>query len=99
MRARLAEGAGGELGAEARADADLFTAVALALLKRRARRPRRGAPDAAAIDELVAGAEAHEGAGGVRLFGSEPDHGLLAVRAPRPLRRRAPPSSRATSAA
>ncbi|WP_437791719.1 DUF3160 domain-containing protein [Sorangium sp. So ce693] len=70
MRARLAEGAGAELGAEARADADLFTAVALALLEGAPVAPVAGA-SAAAIDELVAGAEAHDGMGKVRLFGSE----------------------------
>ncbi|WP_437333103.1 DUF3160 domain-containing protein [Sorangium sp. So ce394] len=68
MRARLAAGAGGELGAEARADADLFTAVALALLNDEPVAPVAGA-DAAKIDELVAGAKAHQGAGEVRLFG------------------------------
>ncbi|WP_437987713.1 DUF3160 domain-containing protein [Sorangium sp. So ce117] len=70
MRARLAEGAGGEFGAEARADADLFTAVALALLDGAPVAPVAGA-SAATIDELVAGAEAHQGMAGVRLFGSE----------------------------
>ncbi|MDC0677619.1 DUF3160 domain-containing protein [Sorangium atrum] len=70
MRARLAEGAGAELGAEARADADLFTAVALALLEGAPVAPVAGA-SAAAIDELVAGAEAHDGMAAVRLFGSE----------------------------
>ncbi|WP_437542340.1 DUF3160 domain-containing protein [Sorangium sp. So ce367] len=70
MRARLAEGAGAELGAEARADADLFTAVALALLDGAPVAPVAGA-SAAAIDELVAGAEAHQGMKEVRLFGSD----------------------------
>ncbi|WP_441291732.1 DUF3160 domain-containing protein [Sorangium sp. KYC3313] len=70
MRAQLAAGAGGELGAEARADADLFTAVALSLLNDAPVAPVAGA-DAAKIDELVAGAKAHQGAGNVRLFGSE----------------------------
>ncbi|WP_437686856.1 DUF3160 domain-containing protein [Sorangium sp. So ce176] len=70
MRARLAGGAGSELGAEARADADLFTAVALALLTDAAVAPVAGA-DAAKIEELVAGARAHQGMGAVRLFGSE----------------------------
>ncbi|WP_438025402.1 DUF3160 domain-containing protein [Sorangium sp. So ce233] len=70
MRARLAEGAGGEFGAEARADADLFTAVALALLDGAPVAPVAGA-SAAAIDELVAGAQAHQGMGKVRLFGSD----------------------------
>ncbi|MGK3996677.1 DUF3160 domain-containing protein [Sorangium sp. So ce1024] len=70
MRARLAEGAGSELGAEARADADLFTAVALALLEGAPVAPVAGA-SAATIDELVARAEAHQGIGSVRLFGSE----------------------------
>ncbi|WP_437524249.1 DUF3160 domain-containing protein [Sorangium sp. So ce726] len=70
MRARLASGAGGELGAEARADADLFTAVALSLLNDAPVAPVAGA-DAAKIDELVAGAKAHQGTGNVRLFGSD----------------------------
>ncbi|WP_437661341.1 DUF3160 domain-containing protein [Sorangium sp. So ce1182] len=70
MRARLAEGAGGELGAEARADADLFTAVALALLEGAPVAPVAGA-SAATIDELVARGEAHQGMAPVRLFGSE----------------------------
>ncbi|XYI02414.1 DUF3160 domain-containing protein [Sorangium sp. So ce1128] len=70
MRARLASGAGAELGDEARADADLFTAVALALLDGAPVAPVAGA-SAAAIDELVAGAEAHQGAAEVRLFGSD----------------------------
>ncbi|WP_437957315.1 DUF3160 domain-containing protein [Sorangium sp. So ce119] len=70
MRARLAEGAGGEFGAEARADADLFTAVALALLDGAPVAPVAGA-DAATIDELVAGAQAHQGMGKVRLFGAD----------------------------
>ncbi|WP_437911832.1 DUF3160 domain-containing protein [Sorangium sp. So ce302] len=70
MRARLASGAGAELGAEARADADLFTAVALALLDGAPVAPVAGA-SAAAIDELVAGAEAHQGMGEVRLFGTD----------------------------
>ncbi|WP_433928760.1 DUF3160 domain-containing protein [Sorangium cellulosum] len=70
MRARLADGAGGDLGAEARADADLFTAVALALLTDAPVTPVAGA-DAAKIEELVAGAKAHQGMGAVRLFGSD----------------------------
>ncbi|WP_437809047.1 DUF3160 domain-containing protein [Sorangium sp. So ce1078] len=70
MRARLAAGAGGDLGAEARADADLFTAVALALLTDKAVAPVAGA-DAAKIDELVEGARAHQGMGAVRLFGAD----------------------------
>ncbi|XXX74351.1 DUF3160 domain-containing protein [Sorangium sp. So ce134] len=70
MRARLAAGAGGDLGAEARADADLFTAVALALLNDKAVAPVAGA-DAAKIDELVSGAKSHQGTAGVRLFGSD----------------------------
>ncbi|WP_242516128.1 DUF3160 domain-containing protein [Sorangium cellulosum] len=70
MRARLAAGGGGALGDEARADADLFTAVALALLDGEPVAPVAGA-SAAAIDELVAGAEAHQGMAEVRLFGAE----------------------------
>ncbi|MDC0678630.1 DUF3160 domain-containing protein [Sorangium atrum] len=69
MRARLAAGAAGELGAEARADVDLFTAVALSLLNDAPVAPVAGA-DAAKIDELVAGAKAHQGTGNVRLFGT-----------------------------
>ncbi|WP_438037158.1 DUF3160 domain-containing protein [Sorangium sp. So ce204] len=70
MRAQLAEGAGGELDAEARADADLFTAVALALIEGTPVAPVAGA-DAATIDALVAGAEAHQGMAEVRLFGTD----------------------------
>ncbi|WP_437479725.1 DUF3160 domain-containing protein [Sorangium sp. So ce1014] len=70
MRARLAAGGGGDLGAEARADADLYTAVALAVLTDAPVAPVAGA-DAAKIDELVEGAKAHQGMGAVRLFGSE----------------------------
>ncbi|AUX35882.1 MULTISPECIES: DUF3160 domain-containing protein [Sorangium] len=70
MRARLAAGAGGDLGAEARADADLYTAVALALLTGAPVAPVAGA-DAAKIDELVAGAKAHQGMGAVSLFGAD----------------------------
>ncbi|WP_437722017.1 DUF3160 domain-containing protein [Sorangium sp. So ce861] len=70
MRAELAAGGGGELGAEARADADLFTAVALALLSDKPVAPVAGA-DAAKIDELVAGAKAHQGMGEVSLFGAD----------------------------
>ncbi|WP_437776675.1 DUF3160 domain-containing protein [Sorangium sp. So ce1097] len=69
MRARLAAGAGGELGDEARADADLYTAVALALLSDAPVAPIAGA-DGGKIDELVAGAKAHQGMSEVRLFGS-----------------------------
>lgn len=69
MRARLAAGAGGELGDEARADADLYTAVALALLSDAPVAPVAGA-DGGKIDELVAGAKAHQGMSEVRLFGS-----------------------------
>ncbi|MGK4000437.1 DUF3160 domain-containing protein [Sorangium sp. So ce1024] len=69
MRARLAAGAGGELGDEARADADLYTAVALALLTDAPVAPVAGA-DGGKIDELVAGAKAHQGMSEVRLFGS-----------------------------
>ncbi|WP_437671898.1 DUF3160 domain-containing protein [Sorangium sp. So ce131] len=70
MRGSLASGAGGELGAEARADADLFTAVALALLTDAPVAPVAGA-SAATIDELVAGAKSHQGSAAVRLFGSD----------------------------
>ncbi|WP_437828560.1 DUF3160 domain-containing protein [Sorangium sp. So ce1153] len=70
MRARLAAGAGSELGDEARADADLFTAVALALLTEERVAPVAGA-SAATIDELVAGARAHQGMAEVSLFGAD----------------------------
>ncbi|WP_437753379.1 DUF3160 domain-containing protein [Sorangium sp. So ce1389] len=70
MRARLAAGAGSELGDKARADADLFTAVALALLTEESVAPVAGA-SAATIDELVAGARAHQGMAEVSLFGSD----------------------------
>lgn len=69
MRARLADGAGSALGAEARADADLFTAVALSLLEGERVAPVAGA-SAEEIEALVAGAEAHAGMAEVRLFGS-----------------------------
>lgn len=69
MRGRLASGAGAELGDEARADADLFTAVALSLLTGETVAPVAGA-DAAQIAELVAGAQAHQGIASVALFGS-----------------------------
>ncbi|MGK3986151.1 DUF3160 domain-containing protein [Sorangium sp. So ce136] len=70
MRARLAAGAGSELGDEARADADLYTAVALALLTEERVAPVAGA-SAATIDELVAGAKAHQGTAEVSLFGAD----------------------------
>ena len=69
MRAELAAGGGAALGAEARADADLFTAVALALLTDQAVPPVAGANEADIL-ALVAGAKAHEGMGETRLFGT-----------------------------
>ena len=84
MRGSLAAGGGSALGAAARADADLYTAVALALLTDKPVAPVAGATQSK-IDALVAGAKAHQGIAEVELFGSTSDHGLLAVRAARPL--------------
>ena len=70
MRGELAGGGGAALGAEARADADLFTAVALALLTDQAVAPVAGAKEAQIVD-LVSGAVAHQGMSGVSLFGSD----------------------------
>ncbi|AUX25345.1 hypothetical protein SOCEGT47_058890 [Sorangium cellulosum] len=70
MRARLAAGAAGALGDQARVDADLFTAVALALLEGKPIAPVAGA-SAEEIAALVAGAEAHQGMAEVELFGAQ----------------------------
>jgi len=69
MRARLAAGDALPLGAEAGADADLYTAVALNLLRGEDVAPVAGA-DAGEIRALVAGAMAAEGRRQVRLFGT-----------------------------
>ncbi|MDI1484135.1 DUF3160 domain-containing protein [Polyangium sp. y55x31] len=70
MRAELAAGGGSALGTEARADADLFTAVALSLLTDQAVAPVAGAQEADIV-KLVDGAKAHQGMGEARLFGSD----------------------------
>ncbi len=70
MRGELLAGGGAALGAEARADADLFTAVALALLTDQAVPAVAGASEAE-ITALVSGAKAHQGMGEVNLFGSK----------------------------
>ncbi len=69
MHTELGKGGGQALGSQARADADLFVAVALALLTDQPVAPVAGG-DAAKINELVAGAKAHEGMSDVMLFGS-----------------------------
>ncbi len=69
MHVELGQGGATALGVEARADADLYLAVALALLTDQTVAPVAGG-DAAKINELVAGAKAHEGMGEVKLFGS-----------------------------
>ncbi|MBK9265729.1 MAG: DUF3160 domain-containing protein [Polyangiaceae bacterium] len=69
MHAELGKGGGKALGPQARADADLFIAVALSLLTDQPVAPVAGG-DAAKINQLVAGAKAHEGMGEVKLFGS-----------------------------
>ncbi|MDI1436060.1 DUF3160 domain-containing protein [Polyangium sorediatum] len=70
MRAELAAGGGSALGVEARADADLFTAVALSLLTDQAVPPVAGANESNIV-ALVDGAKAHQGMGETRLFGSD----------------------------
>ncbi|HZF49449.1 MAG TPA: DUF3160 domain-containing protein [Polyangiaceae bacterium] len=72
MRSALGSGGASALGAEARADADVFTAVAASLLTNQVVAPVAGG-DAALIAELVAKAQAHEGARKVTLFGVERD--------------------------
>jgi len=69
MRDSLAAGGGSALGASARADADLYTAVSLALLTNKPVAPVAGASQAT-IDDLVAKAKAHQGIAEVSLFGS-----------------------------
>lgn len=69
MRDKLSQGGAKALGSEARADADLYLAVAHALLMDRATTPVAGG-DQAKINALVAGAMAHEGVSDVKLFGS-----------------------------
>lgn len=72
MRARLASGTGASLGAQARADADLYTAVASALLTGASVAPVAGA-DAAEVAALVRAAQAAEGRRTVALFGTARD--------------------------
>lgn len=69
MRARLASGAGASLGAQARADADLYTAVASSLLTNAAVAPVAGA-DPAEVTALVSAAQAAQGRRTVQLFGT-----------------------------
>lgn len=69
MRDSLAAGGGSALGAQARADADLYTAVAIALLTDKPIAPVAGASQGT-IDDLVAKAKAHQGIAEVSLFGS-----------------------------
>jgi len=72
MRARLAAGGAAALGPEAGADADLYTAVALALLRGEDVAPVAGA-DAGEIRALVAAATAAGGRRQVALFGTTRD--------------------------
>jgi hypothetical protein len=72
MRASLSSGAAGALGSQARADADLFLAVAKGLLDGAPAAPVAGA-SAAEVNALVAGATTAEGASGVTLFGVQRD--------------------------
>ncbi|MRG93174.1 DUF3160 domain-containing protein [Polyangium spumosum] len=69
MRAELEAGGGAALGAEARADADLFTAVALSLLTDKPIAPVAGAKEADIV-AFVDGAKSHQGMKEARLFGS-----------------------------
>lgn len=70
MHAELAQGGAQALGPQARADADLFIAVARSLLTGQTVAPVAGG-DAAKINDLVAKANAHEGVSDIVLFGSE----------------------------
>ncbi|HLM73464.1 MAG TPA: DUF3160 domain-containing protein, partial [Polyangiaceae bacterium] len=72
MRSALGSGGASALGAQARADADVYTAVAESLLKDQVIAPVAGG-DAALIADLVAKAQAHEGAREVTLFGVKRD--------------------------
>jgi hypothetical protein len=72
MRSALSSGGASSLGATARADADVFVAVALSLLKGAPVAPAAGG-DAALITRLVDGAKSHEGADSVVLFGVKRD--------------------------
>lgn len=67
-RARLAAGGASGFDASVRADADLYLAVAAALLSGSAAPPVAGA-DPAAIASLVSAAQAHAGTATVSLFG------------------------------
>ncbi len=69
MREQLGQGGGTTLGAQARADADLYLSVAYSLLADQTVGPVAGA-DQAKINELVEGAKAHKGVSDVVLFGS-----------------------------
>ncbi len=68
MRSRLASGAGSELGDSARADADVFLAVALSLLLEETAAPVAGGSKET-IDALVAKANAASGLADIELFG------------------------------
>lgn len=69
MQQQLAKGGAQALGAQARADADLYVAVALSLLTDQTVAPVAGG-DATKINEIVTRAKAHEGESDVVLFGS-----------------------------
>lgn len=69
MHSELGKGGAQALGPQARADADLFIAVALSLLTDQIVAPVAGG-DAAKINELVTKANAHEGVSDIVLFGS-----------------------------
>lgn len=74
-RANLSSGGAAALSAEARADADLFLAVAKSLLDGAPAAPALGASAAqsSAIGELFAGATSAEGARSIKLFGVKRD--------------------------
>ncbi|NUQ73661.1 MAG: DUF3160 domain-containing protein [Polyangiaceae bacterium] len=72
MRSALSSGGASALGAQARADADVYIAVAESLLTDQVAAPVGGG-DAALIADLVAKAQAHEGARQVTLFGVKRD--------------------------
>jgi len=72
MRSALSSGGASALGAQARADADVYLAVAQSLLTSKVLAPVGGG-DAALIADLVAKAQAHEGARQVTLFGVNRD--------------------------
>lgn len=72
MRKALGSGGAAGLSPEARADADVFVEVALSLLTGQVSAPAAGG-DAALIGDLVSGAEAHDGAKTIELFGVKRD--------------------------